>query len=130
MKQEVLAATTAAIFAGVALLPINMPGQARAAESPFSSRMHKMEVGSIHISNRNGDNPENPAVPLLHGFPTSWHMFRNLIPEPAAEYAPDHPGFGVSNRSDAVGYDDGFAKTTNIITRLTDSKLRTPGRIG
>jgi len=40
-----------------------------------------------------------PGVLLLHGFPTSSHMFRNLIPALAVEYhvvAPDYPGFGQS----------------------------------
>src|SRR5262249_49078257 len=42
-------------------------------------------------------NPQSPAVLLLHGFPTSSHMFRELIPLLADRYhvvAPDLPGFG------------------------------------
>ena len=44
-----------------------------------------------------------PAILLLHGFPTSSHMFRNLIPALAADYrviAPDLPGFGFSDAPD------------------------------
>ena len=44
-----------------------------------------------------------PAVLLLHGFPTSSHMFRNLIPQLAGDYrvvAPDLPGFGFSDAPD------------------------------
>ena len=40
-----------------------------------------------------------PTILLLHGFPTSSHMFRNLIPALADRYhvvAPDLPGFGFS----------------------------------
>jgi pimeloyl-ACP methyl ester carboxylesterase len=40
-----------------------------------------------------------PAILLLHGFPTSSQMFRNLMPQLAGEYrvvAPDYPGFGHS----------------------------------
>lgn len=46
---------------------------------------------------REAGEPDNPAVLLLHGFPTSSHMFRELIPRLANRYhvvAPDLPGFG------------------------------------
>ena len=45
--------------------------------------------------------PKNaPTIVLLHGFPTSSHMFRNLIPTLSHKYhviAPDYPGFGNSS---------------------------------
>ena len=44
-----------------------------------------------------------PTILLLHGFPTSSHMFRNLIPALADRYhvvAPDLPGFGFSDSPD------------------------------
>lgn len=45
--------------------------------------------------------PKNaPAILLLHGFPTSSHMFRELIPKLADRYrviAPDYPGYGQSD---------------------------------
>src|SRR4051795_9444276 len=48
--------------------------------------------------------PKNaPTVLLLHGFPTSSHMFRNLIPALADRYrviAPDYPGYGESDAPD------------------------------
>jgi len=62
-------------------------------------------VNGFKIFYREAGDPRNPAVLLLHGFPTSSHMFRNLIPRLAGDYhviAPDLPGFGFS---DAPGHD-------------------------
>ncbi len=57
-------------------------------------------VGDFKIFFREAGDPRKPAVLLLHGFPTSSHMFRNLIPQLANDFhviAPDLPGFGFSD---------------------------------
>jgi pimeloyl-ACP methyl ester carboxylesterase len=62
-------------------------------------------VGGLKIFYREAGDPQKAVVLLLHGFPTSSHMFRNLIPQLAGDYhviAPDLPGFGFS---DAPGHD-------------------------
>ena len=62
-------------------------------------------VNGFKIFYREAGDPQKSAVLLLHGFPTSGHMFRNLIPQLAGDYhviAPDLPGFGFS---DAPGHD-------------------------
>ncbi len=67
-----------------------------------------------------------PAVVLLHGFPTSSYMFRQLIPRLADRYhviAPDHLGFGLS---DAPGV-DAFDYTFDALTDLTAGLLRSLG---
>jgi pimeloyl-ACP methyl ester carboxylesterase len=56
-------------------------------------------IDGINIFYREAGPADGPAVVLLHGFPTSSHMFRNLIPTLADRYhviAPDYPGFGQS----------------------------------
>lgn len=64
-----------------------------------------------------------PAILLLHGFPTSSHMFRNLIPALADRYyvvAPDLPGFGFSDAPDRKKFRytfDNLAKVTAGFTR-------------
>src|SRR5690606_37514886 len=63
-----------------------------------------------------------PTVVLLHGYPTSSHMFRTLIPQLAEEYhvvAPDHLGFGLS---DAPGVDE-FDYSFDALARITSSLL-------
>jgi pimeloyl-ACP methyl ester carboxylesterase len=60
-------------------------------------------VEGIKIFYREAGDPQKPAVLLLHGFPTSSHMFRNLIPQLADDFhvlAPDLPGFGFSDAPD------------------------------
>ncbi|MEA3148689.1 MAG: hypothetical protein QOI53_4348 [Verrucomicrobiota bacterium] len=60
-------------------------------------------VDGINIFYREAGDPQKPAVLLLHGFPTSSHMFRNLIPQLADDFhvlAPDLPGFGFSDAPD------------------------------
>jgi pimeloyl-ACP methyl ester carboxylesterase len=61
------------------------------------------QVAGLKLFYREAGDPNAPAVLLLHGFPTSSHMFRNLIPQLAREYhvvAPDLPGFGFSDAPD------------------------------
>ncbi len=70
--------------------------------------------------------PEAPAVVLLHGFPTSSFMFRNLIPLLADRYhviAPDYLGFGLS---DAPPVDE-FGYTFDALAGLTADLLRQLG---
>jgi pimeloyl-ACP methyl ester carboxylesterase len=59
-----------------------------------------LSVNGFKIFYRQAGDPQKPAVLLLHGFPTSSHMFRNLLPQLADDYhviAPDLPGFGFSD---------------------------------
>jgi len=61
---------------------------------------------------------------LLHGFPTSSHMFRNLIPELARQYhviAPDLPGFGFSDAPDHQAFAYTFDHLAEVIGRFTES---------
>lgn len=63
-----------------------------------------------------------PAILLLHGFPTSSHMFRNLIPALAGRYhvvAPDLPGFGFSESPDRSQFRYTFENLTKVINRFT-----------
>src|SRR5439155_18001839 len=58
-----------------------------------------VKVGDLDIFYREAGPKDAPTVLLLHGFPTSSQMFRNLIPALADQYhmvAPDYPGFGHS----------------------------------
>ena len=70
--------------------------------------------------------PDAPAVVLLHGFPASSFMFRNLIPLLADRYrviAPDHLGFGLSDAPPAAE----FGYTFDALTDVTADLLRQLG---
>jgi pimeloyl-ACP methyl ester carboxylesterase len=65
-----------------------------------------------------------PAVLLLHGFPSSSHMFRNLIPMLAARYrviAPDLPGFGFSDAPDRAKFKYSFDNLAKVIDGFTQA---------
>jgi pimeloyl-ACP methyl ester carboxylesterase len=65
-----------------------------------------------------------PTVLLLHGFPTSSHMFRNLIPILAERYhviAPDLPGFEFSDAPDRKTFSYTFENLANVIDRFTQT---------
>ena len=71
---------------------------------------------------REAGSPQRPTVVLLHGFPTSSHMFRGLIPLLADRYhviAPDHVGFG---RSSAPAVSD-FPYTFDALADVTEALL-------
>ena len=62
-----------------------------------------INVNGLDIFYREAGSANAPTILLLHGFPTSSHMFRNLIPALADRFhvvAPDYPGFGNSSRPD------------------------------
>jgi len=62
-----------------------------------------LSVDGFKIFYRQAGDPKKPVILLLHGFPTSSHMFRNLIPQLAEHHhviAPDLPGFGFSDAPD------------------------------
>jgi len=65
-----------------------------------------------------------PAILLLHGFPTSSHMFRNLIPTLADRYyvvAPDLPGFGFSDAPDHKQFRYTFEHLAKVIAGFTEA---------
>lgn len=80
-------------------------------------------IDGLDIAYREAGDPDQPAVLLLHGFPTSSHMFRNLIPELAERYhviAPDYPGYGASSMPAAAEYDYTFDTIADVMTDLID----------
>ena len=61
------------------------------------TKYRTIEIDGLDIFYREAGSPDAPVILLLHGFPTSSHMFRNLIPALSHKYrliAPDYPGFG------------------------------------
>jgi len=81
-------------------------------------------VGDTRIFYREAGPKNAPAVLLLHGFPTSSHMFRNLIPILAEHYhviAPDLPGFGFTEAPDRKQFRYTFDQLAQVIDRFTES---------
>lgn len=89
------------------------------------AQFHYQKIDGINIAYREAGDPNKPTVLLLHGFPTSSHMFRNLIPQLAKSYhviAPDYPGFGASDMPQAKDFEYSFANIADMMTTLIDRK--------
>ena len=79
------------------------------------------QIDGLDIFYREAGDPSRPTVLLLHGFPTSSHMFRNLMPALADEFhlvAPDFPGFGNSSMPAVDKFDYTFDRLSQIVDRL------------
>lgn len=82
-----------------------------------------IEVDGVDVFYREAGPKDAPAVLLLHGFPTSSHMFRNLIPHLAEKYhvvAPDYPGFGYSSMPSVKEFDYTFDNLANVVEKFTE----------
>ena len=89
----------------------------------MSSTYRTAAVGSLNVFYRQAGNPNTPTVLLLHGFPTSSHMYRELIPALAERYhvvAPDLPGFGYSDAPDRQEFKYTFDHLAEVIDRFTE----------
>ncbi len=82
------------------------------------------DVDGYKIFYREAGPKTAPTILLLHGFPTSSHMFRNLIPALSDHYhvvAPDLPGFGFSDAPDRKQFRYTFDHLAKIIANFTDA---------
>nr|ABP47316.1 alpha/beta hydrolase fold protein [Mycolicibacterium gilvum PYR-GCK] len=90
---------------------------------------HRIDTVDGHqVFYREAGDPDAPVIVLLHGFPTSSFMFRNLIPELADRYrviAPDYLGFGYSDAPTVEDFDYTFdALTDSVAGLLTQLGIR------
>ena len=93
------------------------------AENVPNVSYRTVTVENVDIFYREAGNPNNPTILLLHGFPTSSHMFRDLIPELADQYhlvAPDYPGYGFSSMPPVDEFDYSFDNVARLIGLFVD----------
>jgi len=92
------------------------------ADKVGRTRHRVVDVDRLKIFYRQAGADTSPALLLLHGFPTSSHMFRDLIPALADHYhviAPDLPGFGFSDAPGRTQFKYTFDHLTDVIDRFT-----------
>ena len=85
---------------------------------------HTANVNNRKVFYREAGQKNAPVLLLLHGFPSSSHMFRDLIPALADTYrvlAPDLPGFGFSDAPDRTEFAYTFENLTDVIDRFTET---------
>ncbi|MET0240058.1 MAG: alpha/beta hydrolase, partial [Sphingobium sp.] len=119
------------LIGALAILAATTPVAAYAQCAPTAAAKVAASVPVIHykttmidgvkIFYREAGPSDAPVLLLLHGFPTSSHMFRNLIPLLADRYrviAPDYPGYGQSDAPDHMKFAYTFANITDIVDKL------------
>src|SRR5580698_6382714 len=98
-------------------------GQNVTSGIPVTHHLTSVRDG-VKIFYRESGPKDAPVVLLLHGFPTSSHMFRNLIPALADRYrviAPDYPGYGQSDVPDPTKFDYTFDNIAKLVDSLLES---------
>ncbi len=86
--------------------------------------LRSVQVDGIEMFYREAGNPAHPTLLLLHGFPTSSHMFRNLIPLLADRFhlvAPDLPGFGFTVVPAAANFTYSFGSLARTVESFVDA---------
>jgi len=94
------------------------------AENVSNVRYRTITIADVDIFYREAGDPKNPTILLLHGFPTSSHMFRELIPELSDQYhlvAPDYPGYGFSSMPRVDEFDYSFDNIARLIEQFVDT---------
>lgn len=111
MKTSRIAASLALAFAA-----------ASASAAPTDVSYRTVKVDGVNVFYREAGPKDAPTVLLLHGFPTSSQMFRNLIPQLADRYhviAPDYPGFGQSDAPAVDKFAYSFDNLANVVDKFT-----------
>jgi len=100
-----------------------MTSTATSAKKEFAIHHKTTHINDLDIFYRDAGPQGAPAILLLHGFPTSSNMFRNLIPRLASSFrviAPDYPGFGQSSMPDHKTYAYTFENYAEIVDKLVE----------
>ena len=122
MKKLVNTIKTAVIL--TAIFFISTTVNAQKAINTAVTTYNTIKVDGLTIFYREAGNKDKPTILLLHGFPSSSVMYRDLITDLAANYhliAPDYPGFGYSSMPSTKEYTYTFDNLANTINHFIDS---------
>lgn len=107
-------ALTAGVPRAATLAPQSLPAEVR---------YHTVDIDGVDVFYRESGPRDAPVILLLHGFPSSSHMYRNLIPALADRYrviAPDYPGFGNSAAPERDRFAYTFDNYAGLMEKLTE----------
>jgi pimeloyl-ACP methyl ester carboxylesterase len=115
----------ASLFLGLAVSPGFLSAQMKESPMAGPSRVtyHTAQVDGVALFYREAGPKDAPTVVLLHGFPSSSHMFRELIPRLSDKYhvvAPDYPGFGCSDTPSPDQYAYSFDHLAETVEHFLD----------
>ena len=112
----------------LALTSSLIPSSAADLPSPTLERAtthNTIKVNGVDIFYREAGPTDKPTILLLHGYPTSSHMFRNLITDLSSDYhvlAPDYPGYGRSEQPAIEQFDYTFDNMALIVEGFLEAK--------
>src|SRR5450432_2263151 len=121
MKRKTLIHAAVVVLALATLSTVQAKEHLAAKSAQPVTTYKTAKVNGLDIFYREAGPAGAPTVVLLHGFPTSSHMFRNLIPALADKYhviAPDYPGYGQSSMPSASDYDYTFDNLATVVDTL------------
>jgi pimeloyl-ACP methyl ester carboxylesterase len=102
----------------------NMTAAATRTTTHYPVHYKTVRVDNLDIFYREAGPAGAPVILLLHGFPTSSNMFRNLIPRLAGTFhviAPDYPGYGQSSSPDHLTFHYTFEKLANVVEGFVEA---------
>jgi len=109
-----------------AIQPEQATGQAKELLNESCRVLYKAaKIDGLKIFYREAGPKQGPSVVLLHGFPSSSHMFRELMPLLADKYhviAPDYPGYGYSDAPPADEFSYTFDHLAEVIDHFLDQQ--------
>jgi len=100
---------------------VNVSGD---SESGIGVRYRCVEVAGVDVFYREAGSPNSPTLLLLHGFPSSSHMFRDLMPLLSKDLhliAPDYPGFGYTSAPDPRKFEYTFDHLADVLEQFVDA---------
>jgi pimeloyl-ACP methyl ester carboxylesterase len=118
---------TAVLLMGLAVSAGILSSQRKDAPMVDASRVtyHTTQVDGLKIFYREAGPQDAPVVVLLHGFPSSSHMFRELLPRLSDKYhvlAPDYPGYGYSDAPSPERYAYTFDHLADTVDHFLDQQ--------
>lgn len=125
-KKKTIALIVASGLLGTLFLTTSAFAQSPAPvkASPANIVRHRtVKVDGLDIFYREAGPKNAPTIVLLHGFPTSSQMFRNLIPKLADQYhviAPDYPGFGQSSMPNRSEFEYTFDRLAAVVDHFLE----------
>jgi pimeloyl-ACP methyl ester carboxylesterase len=119
-----LAAGFLSVFVASTSFPdATMPASPPAATAAMQVHYQTVKIDGVDVFYREAGPKQAPVLLLLHGFPTSSHMFRELITRLDDRYhiiAPDYPGYGYSGAPDHTQFAYTFDHYADIVDKLTE----------
>lgn len=93
-------------------------------KSTYSMKYKTLLIDGLEIFYREAGDPARPPILFLHGFPSSSHMYRNIMNDLSSEYyviAPDYPGFGLSSSPPVDQFNYTFDTIAAIMEHFIDA---------